>query len=231
MVSSTEKDALVRWYLDELDKNLRIKDDIYKEQIMDQVRPSLVEISNKVHTKKELIRTFGDPRSIARELSDPKNWVVDLGSPLSPQKEIKPFFSSKGRLILTMMFTLGFAIPIGIFLLRPETGWVLPGVLISFEVIWAIGLAFLNNYLGYLGTAWSLKGSNMSITTIDYSNLKKHILIFCGSSILISFLLGTCSIFLDPAVLSVSIPVTTSTIAATIISARMMHIEGKKVLS
>jgi uncharacterized membrane protein len=224
------KEHLVNWYLDELERGLRVKDRAYREQILAQVKPAVMETANRSTSKKDLVREMGSPKEMARELSDPRNWVVDIGSPLSPRKEIAPFFSPRGRYILTTMFLMGIAIPILLFIFKPDVGWVLPGLLLSFVAVWAIGVSFLNNYLGYLGTAWDLKGSNMNISTIGIRKLRVHLTIYTTTSITISLVLGSASVILDNRLLSVAVPITFSTIAAAIISARMIDKEGKRVL-
>lgn len=222
--------SLAAWYISTFERSLRIKDKEDKDQIIGQIKPSIINVSKKASSKEEMVSELGDPRILARELSDPRNWVLDIGSPLSPRREVKPFFSNRGRLFLMVLFLIGIVIPAGMFILRPELGWVLPGLLLSFVALWALGISFLNNFLGYLGTAQDLKETGMKIGTMGRKSLRNYIFSFVTISVVISIILGSGSVILDTGVLSVSFPITLSTIAATIMAARMMYMEGKKVL-
>jgi uncharacterized membrane protein len=230
MRKDDENVKIAEWYISNLEKALRIKDKVYKKQIIDQIRPSIEKASKRASSKADMIREMGDPRNIAGELSDPRNWTIDIGTPLSPGKEIKSFFSYRGRIILMLLFMVGLVIPIALFIFNPETGWVLPSLLVAFVALWALGISFLNNFLGYIGTAVDLKRTDMKIDTIDSISLKRYIAIFIIISLSISIFLGTISVILDPGVLSISFSISLSTSAATLIAARMMYIEGRKAM-
>ncbi|MGA1792722.1 MAG: hypothetical protein ACMUHM_02120 [Thermoplasmatota archaeon] len=220
----------VSWYLEVFERNLRIRDEVSREQIIHQVNGMLKSSSKGVKNKKELVDRVGDPAGLGRELSNPANWVIDLGSPLAPTPNIEPFFSRRGRLLLSIIFLLALAIPIGIFLVRPDKGLLFPGMLLVFIVIWALGLSFLNTYLGYLGTLSKLNDAQVHVNAIGRTELRRHSVAFLILSMVISMVCGAAPSIMDITLLSVSAPLTASTIAASIIGYRMLNIEGNKAL-
>lgn len=219
------------WYLDTFQRNLRIKDEASKRKIVLQVSSMVSRIAKDHMSKEDLVKKMGDPARLGMELSAPENWSIDLGSPLFPGVEIEPFFSRRGRSILIAMFLIAILIPMIIFFTKPDTGWSLPGLLLIFVVIWALGLSFMNSYLGYLGTLSRLNGTNINVRSMGYEDLRRHSLIFGIISVVASFSLGTIFFIMDNSLLSVSFPLFLSTSTASIIASRMMMIEGRKVLA
>jgi len=221
---------LTSWYMEVFERNLRIRDEVSKGQIVHQVRGLLERSSKGVKNRNELVDRMGDPAGLGKELSNPANWVIDMGSPLSLKTEIDPFFSRRGRLILSTIFLLAMAIPIGILLVQPDIGWLLPGILLVFIVIWALGLSFLNTYLGYLGTLSRLKEAQVHVNAISLNDLRRHSRIFLALSTVLSLTCGVLPLAFDMSLLSVTVPITASTIAASLMGFRMMNLEGRKVL-
>jgi len=222
---------LASWYLEVFEKNLRIRDEASKGQILHQVKGLLDRSLKGVKSRNELVDRMGDPAGLGKELSNPANWVIDMGSPLSPKTEIEPFFSRRGRLILSTIFLLALVIPIGIFLIKPDIGWMLPGILLLFIVIWALGLSFLNTYLGYLGTLSRLKEAQVHVNAVSLNDLQRHSKIFIALSVVLSLTCGVLPLLFDISLLSIMVPITASTIAASLMGYRMMNIEGAKVLN
>ncbi|MBN1538829.1 MAG: hypothetical protein JW939_01690 [Candidatus Thermoplasmatota archaeon] len=219
------------WYLDTFQKNLRMKDEASKRNIFLQVRSMVRRIAKDDTSKEDLVKKMGDPARLGMELSASKNWYIDLGNPLFPGVGIEPFFSRRGRFLLIVMFLLAISIPVFIFFTKPDDGWLLPGLLMIFVVIWALGLSFLNSYLGYLATLSRLRGNGLNVRSMGYGDLRRHSLIFGIISVGVSFALGTTFFIVDNSLLSISFPLFISTAAASIIACRMMIIEGGKVLN
>ncbi|MGA1872746.1 MAG: hypothetical protein ACMUHY_03665 [Thermoplasmatota archaeon] len=219
------------WYMNEFQKNLRIRDEVSRNQIVIQVGSMIKRSGRDIETTDDLVRRFGDPADLGRELSNPLNWMIDMGTPMSPGTDIEPFFSGRGRLILSLIFLMALAIPIGIFLVQPDSGWLMPGMLIVFIVLWALGLSFLNTYLGYIGTTSKLMKYQVNVKSIDMSALRRHARIFVVISVVLTVMFGIIPLSLEPGLLTVAVPISVSTILASFIGYRMLNIEGGKVLS
>ncbi|MBN1389930.1 MAG: hypothetical protein JXA22_04740 [Candidatus Thermoplasmatota archaeon] len=218
------------WYLDTFLGNLDIKDDASRKQIFLHMRSMVMKASSGTMSRKELIDILGDPAILAGEISTPSNWVIDLGTPIFPKTEIDPFFSRGGRVMLILMFIFALSLSMGMFIVHPDIGWSFPGLLLVFIVIWALGLSFLNSYLGYLGTSHRLKRTGLTISSIGYGDVRRNAIFFFLISFFVSLISGTIFVLIDTSLLSISLPISISTIAASVIASRMMIIEGGKVL-
>jgi hypothetical protein len=229
-VNDQDRSDHLEKYMDRFSRNLKIKDEQMKEEIIHTIRSRLKGLAEPGDDLNELIGKLGDPSKLGRELSNPENWVVEIGTPLSPKVPINPFFSQKGRIFLGGIFILGLIMSFAILVTLGDPGWIVAGILIIFFAIWIILSALLNSYLGYFSTLREMKKEGIRLEGISYSLLKKHTIVYLCIILSILVLLAFVPVLLDSTHGIISLPLSLSTSVAVIVSSAIVMREGKKVL-
>ncbi len=216
-------------YLALFNKNLRIRERAVRSDLLIDIENKLQNIG-PVKDLEDIIIKIGDPVSLAEELSNPDNWVIDVGKPLNPKVPIKPYFSPRGRIILATVFIIGLIFSFFTLTSGNTSGWISSGVLILFFTYWIVLSSLMNSYLGYFIMVKDVKKEGLRTEGLSRKELKLHVNIFLFISIIILLFMGFLPLFLNITSGTMSLPLAFSTFIAVIISCIIVFKEGKKVI-
>ncbi|MGA1849129.1 MAG: hypothetical protein ACMUHB_07295 [Thermoplasmatota archaeon] len=216
-------------YLRIFQRNLHIKDLEINDQIIASIKQKLSSL-DKVEEMEILVSELGDPAKLARDLSNPDNWVMDMGTPLNPKVPIDPYFSRRGRIMIAGVFILGLILSFLLLTTFRDVAWTLSGTMVVFFAIWIIGSALLNTYLGYLSTFQKLKRSGLGIEGMKLGSLKKQLAGASLISVVIMLLCGAVPAIIEFPAGILSIPLSMTTLVMTLIGLFVLNREGSRVL-
>lgn len=228
MRRENEEDPLER-YLDDIYRSIKLKDEKAKTHIINGLRSNLKKETTGT-SYKELVSNIGRPSMLGKRFSDPRNWTIQLGTPIRPSVEIPPYFSAKGRIVLMgvlMICFIGIAALLAAGVLTDP--WII-GSLIMIFVIWLVAASLLNDHLGYFTHYRQLIGQGIRIEGIDRSYLTRSIQIalMVSFSILVPISIVPFLLFPDQALL-IS-PLSLSTLISVSIGCFLVHKEGRDLI-
>jgi len=157
-----DRDHLSR-YMMELSAGLRIRDRAAKEQLLSSVERDLKRSASKVSSFEGLVNELGPPRELASKLSDPRNWVVQMGTPLMPKVPLVPAISSRGRLMLTVFIVSMLVVSGALFAFLDEDEMVYPVMIMVSALIYLLVSTMFYGFVGYAMTYRSMKGGGMGV--------------------------------------------------------------------
>ncbi|MFW3146735.1 MAG: hypothetical protein ACMUIE_07995 [Thermoplasmatota archaeon] len=217
-------------YISELMSSLRIKDDEARKGIELTLRTSISRLKEKEPPYASIIKEIGDPRALARELSDPSNWMLEIGTPLRPKVQVPSYFSKKGRLLLMSGFLAGIIFSIVLYVAGRGENIILPGLIVLLLGYWLVWASLINDHLGYFALVRELKSTKISLSMISRNELKRSVLILGNLSILMSITIVLVPYLIEPSSLVLSMPLAAVSSCATLLLCVLIWKEGSRIL-
>jgi hypothetical protein len=150
-------------YMMELSSGLRIRDMAAKGQLLSSVERDLKRSAGKASSYEGLVKVLGPPRELASKLSDPRNWVVQMGTPLMPKVPLGPAISSRGRLMLSVFIVSMFVVSGALFAFLPSDAITYPVMLMVSAMIYLLVSTMFYGFIGYTMTYGSMIGSGIGV--------------------------------------------------------------------
>ncbi len=174
----------VKKYLSELSVGLRIRDRAAKEQLLSTVEKDLRRAAGKDPSYEGLVKELGPPRELASKLSDPRNWVVQMGTPLMPKVPLVPAISSSGRFMLSIFIVAMFVVSGALFAFLPPDDIIYPVMLMVSALIYLLVSTIYYGFIGYSLTYKAMKGSGIGVEPCSRAIFDIQLLI-AGAAVLL----------------------------------------------
>jgi hypothetical protein len=173
-------------FLKRFSSSLRLRDKEVADALTELIKSRIDSLHSREKSMDELISVLGRPEDLARTLSDPTNWVIEMGTPLNPGVPIKSFLSTTGRNMLLAVFIL--ALILSAVLVVSGTVELIYPVVISISIaLWAILISWFTQFLGFISAYAELREGSLPVNAPSRDRFRRSVL----SSVLFLFLVST----------------------------------------
>ncbi len=224
-------DEIAEKYLSEVERRLRIRDEYVRKQLLNELRSAVVKASAEARSIDDIKKALGSPGALARKLSDPSNWIIDMGGPMNPKVPIRSFLSASVLRVIFLLLLLGMGFAIFMLILPEGPDLSYSSITVGFCGLWGVGAYVINRYLGYLLTASDLHASGMKVEMLSGKEFTRQVIGLTGLGLLFLWALGLAPLLLNIEGGVVSIPLAAGSTLALSTGAYLMMKEGRSVLN
>ncbi len=215
-------------FLRRFSSSLRLRDKEVADALTELIKSRIDSIHSKKKTMEELISALGRPEDLARTLSDPSNWVIEMGTPLNPGVPIKSFLSSIGRNMLLAVFIL--ALILSAALVVSGTVDLVYPVVISISIaLWAIMISWFTQFLGFVTAYKEITEGSLPVNAPSRDKFRGSFLLSMVFLFFLSMLLALSPLLGEREGFRISIPAAIISILAVVIMGVMIWKESSKI--
>lgn len=215
-------------FLRRFSSSLRLRDKEVADALTELIKSRIDSIRSKKKTMEELISALGRPEDLARTLSDPSNWVIEMGTPLNPGVPIKSFLSSTGRNMLLAVFIL--ALILSAALVVSGTVDLVYPVVISISIaLWAILISWFTQFLGFISAYKEITEGSLPVNAPSKDRFRRSVLFSMVFLFLVSMLLALSPLLGEREGFRISIPAAIISMLAVVIMGVMIWKESSRI--